>query len=84
MKIEIKKNKLVIFLGDKTLIIYYVHLFFLILIVTNVIKKYVILSFSLSNLVIYGILLSIIIYVFSLIVAIMFKLLLKIFKKIKL
>ena len=83
MKLKIKENKLIIFLGDKTLIIYYVHLLFLNLIMANVIKKYIILKLSFSNLIIYGVLLSIIIYILSLIVAIIFKLLVKLFKRLK-
>ena len=83
MKLKIKENKLIIFLGDKTLIIYYVHLLFLNLIMANVMNKYVTLSFIFSDLIKYGFWLSIIIYILSLIVAIIFKLLVKLFKRLK-
>ena len=83
MKLKIKENKLIIFLGDKTLIIYYVHLLFLNFIMANVMKKFVVIYFSFSELVSYCFLMLVTIYVLSLIIAIMFKLIAKFFKKIK-
>ena len=56
---------------------------FLNFIMANVMKKFVVINFSFSELVSYGFLMLVTIYVLSLIIAIMFKLIANFFKKIK-
>lgn len=83
MKLNIKYNKVISFLGDKTLIIFYVHLIFVIFIMSRIERK----ALSFFQFILYSFLIVLIIYISSLLLACLFRyinlLLKKIIKKSK-
>lgn len=77
MKLKIKDSKFLLFISNKTLIVYYVHLIFmnLILLKTSLIKL------TFNELIIYSALILLVIYICSLLVAIVYRTIISIFKK---